>query len=96
MRVIFEGAIAVLMMSVDIDCETMAKVRSILHKEGMSLSSAILLFLTKIADEGGLPFASTSPNEVTQAAILEALKRASQSFQSVDDLLADLNLSRLT
>lgn len=58
---------------------------------GLSVPEAVRLMLAKVAAEKSLPFDVRIPNAETQAA-LEACQRGEvASFESIEDLMADLN-----
>jgi len=63
----------------------------VLEAIGMTTSEAFRLMMTKIAREKKLPFSLLEPNDETILAIREAREGGLQSFNSVDDLMADLN-----
>ena len=54
-------------------------------------SDAIRMMLTRVAREKALPFEALVPNEVTIAAMKEARQGGLKSFDTVEDLMADLN-----
>ena len=58
---------------------------------GLSVSDAVRVLLTRVAAEKALPFEVRTPNAVTAAAMREARKGGLPSFDSVSDLMADLN-----
>lgn len=58
---------------------------------GLSLSDAVRVLLTRVAAEKALPFEVKVPNAATAAAMQEARKGGLRSFDSVRDLMADLN-----
>ena len=63
----------------------------VLAEMGLSLSDAIRMLLVRVAREKSLPFAVKVPNAETAAAMEEARSGKLPSFDSADDLLADLN-----
>jgi len=63
----------------------------VLEAIGMTTSEAFRLMMTKIAREKKLPFSLLESNDETILAIREAREGGLQSFNSVDDLMADLN-----
>jgi len=63
----------------------------VLEAIGMTTSEAFRLMMTKIAREKKLPFSLLEPNDETILAIREAREGGLQSFNSVDDLMVDLN-----
>jgi DNA-damage-inducible protein J len=58
---------------------------------GLSVSDAVRVLLTRVAAEKALPFEVKAPNRATAAAMREARKGNLPSFNSVSELLADLN-----
>ena len=58
---------------------------------GLSVSDAIRLLLVRVAAEKALPFEIKVPNAETRAAMAELKEGAGASFDSVADLVADLN-----
>jgi DNA-damage-inducible protein J len=58
---------------------------------GLSVSDAVRVLLTRVAVEKALPFEVKVPNAATAAAMQEARKGGSPSFNNVSDLMADLN-----
>lgn len=63
----------------------------VLASMGLTVSDAMRLMLTRIAREKKLPFEPLVPNAQTIAAMKEARKGKLKSFNSVDDLMTDLN-----
>lgn len=64
---------------------------AVLADMGLSVSDAIRLLLTRVAADEALPFEVKAPNARTRAAMRAAEKGETRSFESVDDLMADLN-----
>ena len=58
---------------------------------GLSVSDAVRVLLTRVASEKALPFEVKVPNTVTTAAMREARKGGLPAFNTVSDLMADLN-----
>ena len=64
----------------------------VLASMGLTVSDAFRLMLTRVAREKSLPFEPLIPNEETIKAMKETRKGKNlQSFDSVDDLMTDLN-----
>jgi len=63
----------------------------VLASMGLTVSEAMRLMLTRVAKEKKLPFEPLVPNAQTIAAMKEARKGKLKSFDSIDDLMADLN-----
>ena len=58
---------------------------------GLTVSDAVRLLLTRIAQEKALPFATLIPNAVTIEAMKEARKGGLPQFDSVQALMNDLH-----
>ena len=74
-----------------IDQATKALATEALEAMGLSVSDAIRLFMLRVADEKRLPFEVRIPNKETLAAMAELEAGGGKSFDSIEDLLADLN-----
>jgi DNA-damage-inducible protein J len=79
------------MVHVRIDKRVKARAAKALASMGLSVSDAVRVLLTRVAEEKVLPFEVKAPNAVTKAAIREARKGGLPSFNKVSDLMADLN-----
>jgi DNA-damage-inducible protein J len=64
---------------------------AVLSSMGLSVSDAIRLLLTRVATEKALPFEIRIPNAETREAIQEIRDGKVKGFDSVADLMADLN-----
>jgi DNA-damage-inducible protein J len=64
---------------------------AVLAAMGLTVSDAFRIMLTRIARERALPFEPLVPNATTIAAMKEARQGGLKSFNSVEDLMADLN-----
>ena len=64
---------------------------SVLAAIGLTVSDAVRLLLTKVAQDKALPFDPLIPNETTIAAMREAREGKGVKFATIDDLMADLN-----
>lgn len=65
---------------------------TVLATMGLTVSDAFRMMMTRIAREKKLPFEPLSPNKETLNAMREARQgKALRSFNTVDDLMADLN-----
>jgi len=71
--------------------EVKEKAAEVLAAMGLSVSDAIRLLLVRVAQEEALAFESEVPNAETRAAMAELEQGASASFNSVADLISDLN-----
>lgn len=63
----------------------------ILSQMGLSVSDVIRMVLMRIAAEKALPFEVRAPNSDTKAALMAVQHGNVVRFNSVDDLMADLN-----
>jgi len=64
---------------------------AVLAAIGLTVSDAVRLLLTKVAQEKALPFELLIPNATTIAAMNEARAGNLAKFDSVDALMADLH-----
>lgn len=64
---------------------------AVLSGMGLSVSDAIRLLLVRIAADKALPFDLRAPNAETQAAMRDIQAGKVARFDSVADLMADLN-----
>jgi DNA-damage-inducible protein J len=74
-----------------IDGQVKERAAKVLADMGLSVSDAIRLLLVHVAHEKKLPFETKVPNAETRAAIAELEKGAGKSFDSVAELMTDLN-----
>lgn len=74
-----------------IDGQVKDKAARVLAEMGLSVSDAIRLLLVRVAAEKALPFEIKVPNAETRAAMLELEQGAGKSFDSVAELMSDLN-----
>lgn len=79
------------MVHVRVDRRVKARAAKTLSAMGLSVSDAVRVLLTRIAAEKTLPFEVKVPNPVTTAAMREARRGGLDSFDSVSELMADLN-----
>jgi DNA-damage-inducible protein J len=79
------------MVHVRIDKRVKAQAAKTLAAMGLSVSDAVRVLLTRVAAEKALPFEVKVPNAGTVAAMQEARKGRLRSFDSVPNLMADLN-----
>jgi len=63
----------------------------VLEAMGLTVSDAFRIMITRVAKEKALPFEPLIPNAKTIEAMKEARAGKLQSFNSIDDLMADLN-----
>jgi len=73
-----------------LDTETKERVTQVLDSIGLTTSDLIRLTFRKVAAEGRLPFVIDVPNTTTLSAIEELNAGHGVAFNSVDDLIADL------
>lgn len=74
-----------------IDGAIKAEAAAVLAAIGLTVSDAVRLLLTKVAQEKALPFELLVPNATTIAAMKEARAGGLAKFDSVDALMADLH-----
>ena len=74
-----------------IDEQVKERAAKVLADMGLSVSDAIRLLLVRVAVEKALPFEIKVPNAETRAAIAELEHGEGASFDTVADLIADLN-----
>ncbi|HEY8671385.1 MAG TPA: type II toxin-antitoxin system RelB/DinJ family antitoxin [Terriglobales bacterium] len=79
------------MVHVRIDRRVKARASKTLAAMGLSVSDAVRVLLTRVAAEKALPFEVKVPNAATAAAMQEARKGNLSAFNTVSDLMADLN-----
>lgn len=63
----------------------------VLAAMGLTVSDAFRILLTRVANEGALPFEPLVPNAETIAAMREARLGKLPSFDNIESLMADLN-----
>ncbi len=63
----------------------------VLEAMGLTVSDAFRIMLTRVAREKALPFEPLVPSAETIEAMKEARRGDLPSFDTVDDLMADLN-----
>ncbi|HUC72019.1 MAG TPA: type II toxin-antitoxin system RelB/DinJ family antitoxin [Stellaceae bacterium] len=74
-----------------VDCQIKEKAAKVLADMGLSVSDAIRLLLVRVAAEKALPFEIKVPSAETRAAMAELKQGAGKSFDSVAELMTDLN-----
>ena len=79
------------MVHVRIDRRVKERAAKTLASMGLSVSDAVRVLLTRVAAEKALPFEVQVPNHATAAAMREARKGGLPAFNSVSELMADLN-----
>ena len=74
-----------------VDAAVKEEAAAVLAAMGLTVSDAVRLLLTKVAQEKALPFAPLVPNAVTIEAMKESRRGALPRFSRVQDLLDDLH-----
>ena len=74
-----------------IDGAVKEEAAAVLASMGLTVSDAVRLLLTRVAKERAFPFDPLIPNAETVEAMKEARRGRLTSFESVDELMADLN-----
>ena len=74
-----------------IDGKVKEEAAAVLAAMGLTVSDAVRLLLTKVAQEKALPFEPLIPNPVTIEAMKEARKGGLPRFDSVQALMDDLH-----
>ena len=74
-----------------INSEIKDEATAVLSAMGLTLSDAVRLLLTKVAEERALPFNPLVPNAKTVKAMKDARSGKVKKFKSVHALMADLN-----
>lgn len=74
-----------------IDKDIKNEAAAVLKAMGLTVSDAVRMMLVRVALEHALPFSPLVPNAETIEAMKEARQGNLDSFDSVDDLMADLN-----
>lgn len=83
-------------ISIRMDSDVKAEADALFNELGMSLTTAINIFIRESLREGGIPFAVKidNPNKETIAAMLEAKKIAKDTsvkgYNDLDELFTDL------
>jgi DNA-damage-inducible protein J len=74
-----------------IDARTKQEAEVILEAIGLTVSDAFRLMMMRVVVERRLPFEPLIPKETTIQAMLEARRGEGARFNSVEELMADLN-----
>lgn len=80
-------------INVQVDSETKKQATTILNDLGLSMSTAINLFLKQIIKRDGLPFEVTNPKPSKQ--LLQALKEAEDIMKNPDKYKSYNNIEEL-
>ena len=79
------------LVQVRIDGAVKEEAAAVLATMGLTVSDAVRLLLTRVAQEKALPFAPLVPNAVSIEAMKEARRGKLERFDSVQELLDDLH-----
>jgi len=79
------------MIHIRLDEQLNAEATEALNAMGLSMSAAVRVFLTRVAQEKAIPFEIRMPNSTTLEAMEEAQRGDLHSFNSVSEFMADLN-----
>ena len=82
---------ATTMVHIRVDEQVKAQATETLASMGLSVSDAVRMLLVRIAAEKALPFEVRVPNAETVAAMKELDEGLGKRFDSLEDLMADLN-----
>lgn len=82
---------ATTMVHIRVDEQVKAQAAEALASMGLSVSDAVRMMLVRVAAEKALPFEIRMPNAETAAAIRELDEGLGKRFDTVEDLMADLN-----
>lgn len=74
-----------------IDEKTKAEASAVLAAIGLTLSDAVRLMLMRVAAEKALPFEPLIPNAKTIEAMEELRQGGLKSYNSIEDLIQELN-----
>jgi len=80
-------------MTIRTDRDVKMQAQHLFSNLGLDMSTAINLFLRQSIQHQGLPFDITlrQPNQTTLKAIEESYNKTNKSFDSVDELMKELN-----
>ena len=76
--------------TIRVEKESYNQAKEILSKIGLNYSQAISVFNNLIVLNNGLPFELKLPNNKTKTALKELEKKDGKTFNSVEELFADL------
>jgi DNA-damage-inducible protein J len=82
---------ATTMVHIRVDEQVKAQAAETLASMGLSVSDAVRMLLVRVAAEKALPFDVRVPNAETVAAMKELDEGLGKRFDSLEDLMADLN-----
>lgn len=86
-----ERQMATTMVHIRVDEQVKAQATETLASMGLSVSDAVRMLLVRVAAEKALPFDVRVPNAETVAAMKELDEGQGKRFDSLEDLMADLN-----
>lgn len=78
-------------LSVRIDGNLKSDAEEVFGQLGMTLTTAVTVFLRQSVRDGGLPFRPTTENENTLRALKEVADGATETFGSVDEWWRSVN-----
>lgn len=76
-------------INVRVDSDLKKDVEYVLKTLGMNVSDAVNIYFRMITLKRGLPFEVTIPNDVTIAAMQDALNGVGDSYQNEQEMLED-------
>jgi DNA-damage-inducible protein J len=82
---------ATTMVHIRVDEQVKVQAAEALASMGLSVSDAVRMMLIRVAAEKALPFEIRVPNAETVAAMRELDEGLGKRFDTVEDLMADLN-----
>ena len=82
---------ATTMVHIRVDEQVKAQAAEALASMGLSVSDVVRMMLVRVAAEKALPFEIRVPNAETVAAMRELDEGLGKRFDTVEDLMADLN-----
>ncbi len=74
-----------------IDAKTKAEAAAVLATIGLTVSDAFRLLMLRVAQDKALPFEPLIPNAETIAAMEDARAGRMKSFNTIEEMMADLN-----
>jgi DNA-damage-inducible protein J len=80
-----------IMVHIRVDEQIKEKAAETLAAMGLSVSDAVRMLLVRVVAEQALPFDVRIPNAKTVAAMQELKDGKGKQFNSIEDLMADLN-----
>jgi len=82
---------ATTMVHIRVDEQVKAQAAEALASMGLSVSDAVRMMLVRVAAEKALPFEIRVPNAETVTAMRELDEGKGKRFDTMEDLMADLN-----